>query len=104
MRTLCEGPQGPARGFRMALASRGLVCVSRERIGAVEGAILAFVTIFGSMFLISIGKSLEGLAVIVAEAAALAIAVRKAKIASAEELQKKGEQSDSNTIQPHQPE
>lgn len=72
--------------------------VIAERIGTIAGAFLALVTIVGAMILVGAGKSVEGLALIVTEAAALVLAVRKTKVAGAEELQKKSSQSDSNKI------
>ena len=70
-----------------------------ERIGTIAGGLVALVAIIGAMVLIAIGKSPEGLALVVLEAGGTAAVFLKTKSEGGKELQAKRKQADSGGVQ-----
>lgn len=72
--------------------------IEMERRGPMFGGLIALVAIISSIVLIAIGKSVEGMAIVIGELVALVAVFIKAQSSSKKELSSKQAQADSNKI------
>lgn len=72
--------------------------ISLERLGVIIGGIISAIVVVGSMALIALGKSVEGMALVIGELVALVAVFVKSQSSSKKELEQKRQQADSNQI------
>jgi uncharacterized membrane protein len=92
---MAEAQQAHRHNIESTVINNNIVS---ERIGVVFAGVIAILLVIGAVFLIAIGKSVEGLVMVAGEAATLAGVFLKVKADGRRELQSKREQADSNTI------